>query len=578
MYYNYASARHIFIFFYHDVPMNSISMYRQAQALTGHIVDPLHYRQYSGTLHCTDGMIVKIEEHAVEETAPYIMPGFIDAHIHIESSMLIPSEFARLAAIHGTVGTISDPHEIANVLGIDGIRYMIDNSKQTPLKICFGAPSCVPATSFETAGATISAEDIYELFERDGLLYLSEMMNYPGVLFSDSDVMKKIAIAHKLQRPVDGHAPGLRGEQAQRYAHAGITTDHECFTLPEALDKLAYGMKILIREGSAAKNFSALESLITSHTESVMLCSDDKHPNDLVVGHINEVVRRAVDCGHAAMNVLRCATVNPVLHYNMPVGLLRVGDPMDCIVVDSLKKFNVLQTWIQGQLVAEKGVSYIPRVQSSAPNNFCADTIIPSALHIPVPESFGKVDSVQVRVIAAFDGQLITAEEIHTMACKDGCVQSQPSEDILKIVVVNRYRDESPACGFVKNFGMKRGAIASCVAHDSHNIIAVGTNDEDIATAVNAVIHARGGISVSDGELCKILPLPVAGIMSTDEGQSVAKDYEEIDRIAKALGATLSAPYMTLSFMGLLVIPTLKMSDKGLFDGGVFSFTDVVVP
>jgi adenine deaminase len=553
------------------------SLYRQATTLTGHIVDPLNNRMYSGTISCTNSIITAIEEHEVESTAPYIMPGFIDAHIHVESSMLIPSEFARMAVVHGTVGTISDPHEIANVLGIEGVRYMIANSKHTPMKICFGAPSCVPATTFETAGAVVSADDIRALFEQDNLLYLSEMMNYPGVLFADTDVMKKIAIAHELQRPVDGHAPGLRGEQAKQYEQAGITTDHECFTLDEALDKLAVGMKILIREGSAAKNFSALESLISSHTESVMLCSDDKHPNELVVGHINEVVRRAIKAGHGIMNVLRCACVNPVLHYKMPVGLLRVGDPMDCTVIDTLENFTIRQTWIDGQLVAEHGVSAIPRVPADEPNNFYAEPIKQEQLRVLLPSTQQEQSSVQVRVIKAFDGQLITEEVLHTLPCVQGEIQSLPAEDILKIVVVNRYKNTQPVCGFIKNIGLQRGAIASCVAHDSHNIIAVGTNDTDLCNAINVVIHARGGISIADGAYHDVLPLPVAGIMSADEGVNVAQGYERLDRAAKALGSPLSAPYMTLSFMGLLVIPALKMSDLGLFDGSIFRFTEVVV-
>lgn len=561
-----------------SISIENSNGYQHISALTGHIVDPLNRRLYSGTIRIADGQITDIEEHSVSSAAPYIMPGFIDAHIHIESSMLIPSEFARMAVIHGTVGTISDPHEIANVLGIDGVRYMIANSKKTPLHICFGAPSCVPATSFETAGATITAEDIHTLFVEDGLLYLSEMMNYPGVLFHSPEVMEKIAIAHELHRPVDGHAPGLCGEDARRYAEAGISTDHECFTLEEALDKLSVGMHILIREGSAAKNFSALHSLISSHTDHVMLCSDDKHPNELAIGHINEVVRRAVQAGHAPMDVLRCASVNPVLHYRMPVGLLQVGDQADCIVVDSLTEFRVLQTYLSGYLVAENGVSYIPHVSAEEPNNFHVESITDEALRVVSASPHHDGEMVDVRVIESYDGQLITGEYHHSLVYRDGSIQTNIDEDILKIVVVNRYQKNAvPAVGFIKNIGLQRGAIASCVAHDSHNIIAVGVNDTDICRAINAVIAARGGISLADGGIIDILSLPVAGIMSADEGIHVAENYARLDAGAKALGSPLSAPYMTLSFMGLLVIPRLKMSDLGLFDGGGFHFTPVCV-
>lgn len=542
----------------------------QPFSLSGLLVDPLNRRTIHGTLHVRDGRIASITPLPGECVGPVIMPGFVDAHVHVESSMLIPSEFARLAVVHGTVATVSDPHEIANVLGVEGVRYMIANGKQVPLKLYFGAPSCVPATTFETAGATVTAEDIRSLFEDDGLLYLSEMMNFPGVLFSDPEVMEKLRIARELGRNIDGHAPGVRGEDAARYAAAGPTTDHECFTIEEALDKLACGMKILIREGSAAKNYEALKPLLQSHTAMAMLCSDDKHPNDLVEGHINTVVQRALRDGVELMDVLQCACVNPVQHYKLDVGLLQIGDPADFIVVDNANSMKIRKTYIDGVLVAENGVSFIERVEAGEPNNFAATR--KNAEQFRVAATGGTI-----RVIEALDGQLVT-NELHIPAVEqDGFLVADVEADILKIAVVNRYADEPPAVAFIKNFGLQRGAIASCVAHDSHNIIAVGTNDEDLCTAVNGIIEARGGISVAFQGTVKTLPLPVAGIMTTEDGYKVAEQYAHLDRMAKELGATLASPFMSLSFMALLVIPALKLSDKGLFDGAQFQFVPLAV-
>ncbi len=547
-------------------------------SLSGMIADVVNRSIVAGTIHVQNGMITDVTHEPNNHYDTFILPGFVDAHVHVESSMLVPSEFARLAVMHGTVGTVSDPHEIANVLGIAGVRYMIDNGKLVNFKFNFGAPSCVPATTFESAGAVVTAADIRELFERDGLKYLSEMMNFPGVLFNDADVMEKIRIAHELGKPVDGHAPGLRGEDARRYIAAGtaagigITTDHECFTLDEALDKLAYGMKILIREGSAAKNYEALHSLIASHTAQVMFCSDDKHPNDLVVSHLDEIVRRSVAKGYDVMNVLQCACVNPVRHYGLDVGLLQIGDAADCIVVNNLVDFRVQQTYINGQLVAERGTSLIPRVQTSVVNNFNASPKKTDQFLLPAN------GATAIRVIEALDGQLITNEIHEPPAIRDGMLVADVERDILKMTVVNRYREEAPAIAFIKNFGLKTGALASCVGHDSHNIIAVGTSDEALCAAVNGIIAARGGICVvtADGSV-ETLPLPVAGIMTTDDGFTVGEQYSRLDALAKTLGSRLHAPFMTLSFMALLVIPDLKLSDKGLFSGKQFAFTDVRV-
>lgn len=532
--------------------------------IQGQIVDIFNKRIFSGEITIENGKISKIEEKEHSVTS-YILPGFVDAHIHIESSMLVPSEFARLAVLHGTVGTISDPHEIANVLGKEGVYYMIENSKKVPLKFHFGAPSCVPATSFETAGAVIDSEDIKELLASPDIHYLAEMMNYPGVLMEDEEVMKKIAWAKHFQKPVDGHAPGLRGESVQKYIAAGITTDHECFTYEEAKEKLDLGMKVILREGSAAKNFEALIDLLPEYYENMMFCSDDKHPDDLVVSHINALCARAIAKGMDLFQVLQVACCNPVQHYNMNIGLLQVGDPADCIVVEDLIHFKVLQTYIDGNLVADNGNSLITKVAIETPNNFtiAEKKVSDFAIH-------GNTQNI--RVIEALEGQLIT-NEIHGEALlQDGNLVSNVKEDILKMAVVNRYSNQVPAIAFIKNFGLQKGAIASSVAHDCHNIVVVGTSDEEISKAVNILIRNKGGICAVHQEEVKSLALPVAGIMSDQDGWTAGKLYQEIDAMAKELGSNLKAPFMTLSFMALLVIPDLKLSDKGLFSGKKFEF------
>ncbi|MBP7346236.1 MAG: adenine deaminase [Sediminibacterium sp.] len=530
--------------------------------------------------------IEKIDESAIT-TVGYLMPGFIDSHVHIESSMLIPSEFARIAVMHGTVGTVSDPHEIANVCGLEGVQFMINNGKQVPFKFNFGAPSCVPATVFETAGAALDSQDVEALLASDDIKYLSEMMNFPGVLHNDPEVMKKIAAAHRAGKPVDGHAPGLTGALAKQYIEAGISTDHECFTLEEAVDKLSYGMKIIIREGSAAKNFEALAELIDDHPNMIMLCSDDKHPDSLVEGHINQLCARAVAKGLDVFNVLKAACINPVKHYNLNIGTLRVGDPADFIIVEDLTHFKVLQTYIDGQALLQAAAdpsaaalpanaatprqSLIQSVPATPINQFTCAPVNEIDLSMPVssyPNSNGLIP-----VIEALDGQLITNKLYLPSTIVDDCLVSNTADDILKMVVVNRYHMAPVAKSFIKNFGFRTGAIASTVAHDSHNIVAVGATDEAIAAAINAVIAAEGGISCVDSHnQTLVLPLPVAGLMSTEDGFLVAQQYTAIDAMAKSLGSSLSAPFMTLSFMALLVIPHLKLSDKGLFDGDQFAF------
>lgn len=540
---------------------------KQAFTVSGQYIAILEKKISPVQIKIENGFIVSIEPCATASNH-FLLPGFIDSHVHIESSMLIPSAFARLAVTHGTIGTVSDPHEIANVCGVDGVHYMIQNGKQVPFHFFFGAPSCVPATEFETAGAAIRSDAIEELLSNPDIYYLSEMMNFPGVLFKDEEVLKKIAAAHKFGKPVDGHAPGLRGAQAKQYIEAGISTDHECFTKQEALDKLNYGMKILIREGSAAKNFEALYELIDEHASMTMLCSDDKHPDSLLEGHINKLCARAVAKGLDVFNVLRAACVNPVNHYKLPTGLLKVGDPANFIVVKDLISFDVAQTYINGELVAENGKSYIKTVSADAINQFDAAFITEKdiqieAAHYPSKNGF-------IPVIEAIDEQLITNCLWETPCIEAGFLKSNIETDILKIVVYNRYHKAAPKVAFIKHFGFKLGAIASTVAHDSHNIIAVGVNDADIVAAVNLVIKEKGGISCVKEGVDKVLGLPVAGLMSLEDPYVVATQYTAIDKMAKSLGSKLGAPFMTLSFMALLVIPHLKLSDKGLFDGDQF--------
>jgi len=566
------------------------------RVISGKLVDILQRRIHTVEVAFENGKIISIVPNAKIEAEHYILPGFVDAHVHIESSMLVPAEFARLAVVHGTVGTVSDPHEIANVCGLPGVEFMIENGRTVPFKFNFGAPSCVPATRFETAGATLNAADVEKLLQREDIKYLSEMMNFPGVLTGDEEVMQKIAAARKCGKPVDGHAPGLRGEQAQQYIEGGplattapanaplaepasavvISTDHECFTAEEALDKLRYGMKILIREGSAAKNFEALAGLLHEHADKMMFCSDDKHPDSLVAGHINQLCARAVAKGIDLFNVLLAACINPVTHYKLNIGLLQRGDPADFIVVKDLEHFEVLQTYIDGELVAENGSTKIavggtpesrenPAARQEV-NQFNCQPLAPADFNIPYQ------GQETIPVIEALDGQLITNKLQCPPKTQAGYIVSDTGRDILKMVVVNRYHPAPIAKAFIKNIGLRQGAIASSVAHDSHNIVAVGADDESLCRAVNLVIAQKGGVSCVSGHDEKVLALPVAGLMSHNDGYQVAEAYTAIDAMAKSLGSPLAAPFMTLSFMALLVIPHLKLSDKGLFDGDAFAF------
>ena len=537
--------------------------------IQGNIVDIIKKEVFFGEVSIEEGKIAAIERlqttNSKLPTTNFLLPGFIDSHVHIESSMLVPSEFAKLAVVHGTVGTISDPHEIANVCGMAGVEFMIENGKTVPFKFHFGAPSCVPATIFETAGAALTADEVELLLQKPEINYLSEMMNFPGVLHGDAEVMKKIASAKKHNKPVDGHAPGLRGETAKKYIDAGISTDHECFTAQEALDKLNYGMKILIREGSAARNFEALIGLMNEHWEMMMFCSDDKHPDSLAIGHINQLCARAIAKGIDVFKVLQSACINPVHHYKMNVGLMKEGEAADLIVVKDLVHFEVLQTYINGELVAENGKSKVQSPKSKVINNFSCDKKTNADLSVPYN------GETSIPVIEALDGQLITNKIYSTPKVEAGEIVSDVQQDVLKIVVVNRYSNAPVAKAFIKNFGLTSGAIASSVAHDSHNIVAVGVDDDSLLKAINLVIDAQGGVSAAGNNKEMIVALPVAGLMSNEDGYKVAAAYTAIDKMVKEeLGSTLASPFMTLSFMALLVIPHLKLSDMGLFDGDEF--------
>jgi len=542
----------------------SFMSYKQ---VSGNIVDIVKNRIYPGMLEIVDGYIQNIQENkATYDT--YIIPGFVDSHIHIESSLLTPSEFSRLAVVHGTVATVSDPHEIANVCGSEGVYYMIDNGRTVPLKFYFGAPSCVPATTFETAGAYLDASKVEELLANPEILFLSEVMNVPGVLHDDPEVLAKLKSALALGKVIDGHAPGLCGKALQKYIGAGISTDHETTTLDEGVEKINLGMKVLIREGSAAKNFNTLMTLMQDYPESCMLCSDDLHPDDILKGHINLLVRRAVQSGIEPIRALRCACMNPVRHYGLTVGLVQKKDPADFLVVDDLKHFNILKTYINGKLVAEEGKTLLSQTYPESINNFMVTEKGEAEFAV-------RPKSQRIHVIEVIEGQLLTRIRFEKPKIVGDNLVSDPERDLLKLTVVNRYGDSKPAIGFVKNFGLKQGAIASSVAHDSHNIIAVGVTDQAICRAVNLIVQQKGGLVVISNDNEYILPLPIAGIMSDVDGFEVAALYGKLDKEAKKTGAQLRAPFMTLSFLALLVIPELKLSDKGLFDGRTFNFIDL---
>ena len=559
--------------------------------ISGQIVDVVNSRIFNGTIEIKNGKISNVidENHCQSSESEskfsgqrqIIMPGFVDSHVHIESSLLVPTEFARLVVPHGSVASVSDPHEIANVLGAEGVKYMIEIGKKSPFKFYFGAPSCVPATTFETSGATLNSDDIEELLSSDDIKYLGEMMNYPGVLSNDNEVVEKLESAKRHNKPVDGHAPLLSGDDLKKYRDAGISTDHECSNLDEAREKAALGMTILIREGSAANNFNALIPLIKEYPNQVTFCTDDAHPHELVKSHINGLVKKAIGLGYDALDVIKAATLTPVRHYNLEVGLLQKNDPADFIIIDNFKDFNILRTYIDGKLVAENGKTLLENIPVHTINNFVAEKL--------TADDFKVADEGKdINIIGIIKGELLTekivgrpktvrSRELGVKSLIDNnndefenVLVSDVENDILKIAVINRYEKKKPAVGFIKDFGLKKGALASSVAHDSHNIIVIGCNDEAMAIATNMIIENKGGFAVCDENMNKCLPLPVAGIMTNEDAFKIAADYQEIKDLAKSLGSHLSDPFMTMEFMALLVIPKLKLSDKGLFDGEKF--------
>ncbi|MCU4162429.1 adenine deaminase [Carboxylicivirga caseinilyticus] len=540
--------------------------------IKGNLVD-IHFNKiYPVEITFANGIINSIN-HSVEKFSNYILPGLIDSHVHIESSMTIPSRFSKMIVPRGTVAVVSDPHEIANVLGREGVEYMIEDAATTPLKCFFGVPSCVPATDFESSGGRIEAEDIEYLFLK-GASFLAEMMNFPGVIYDDPKVKAKLDLAKKYNKPIDGHAPGLIGDDLIKYASAGISTDHECSTLQEAIDKIKLGMMIQIREGSAARNFDSLHTLIRSYPNNVMLCTDDSHP-DLIMnsGHIDRLVRLALNKGYSIFEIYKAAVLNPVLHYKLPVGLLREGDPADFIIVDNLSDFTVLETYIDGVKVAENSKSLFELKPILKVNKFECNYISEDDLCVTIPN-----DASKIRVIEAEDGELLTKEFLWDITNqKDKIVKTDLTNDILKVVVLNRYQPSKPAIGFIKGFGLKKGALASSVAHDSHNIVAIGCDDQSLVKAINSLIDMKGGLVACTEDQLKSLALPVAGLMSDIEGEEVAKIYTELNQFVFDSGVLLKAPFMTMAFMSLLVIPKLKLGDRGLFDVSTFSFTQLFV-
>jgi adenine deaminase len=541
-----------------------------SQTLAGNIIDVISGKMFSGTIEISGNRIAKITEQGPVETGtPWFSAGFVDAHVHVESSMLPPSEFARVAVTHGTVATVSDPHEIANVLGLPGVRWMIADAKNAACKIFFGAPSCVPATSFETAGAKFGPREVGELLDLPEILYLAEVMNFPAVIFGDPTMHAIIAEAKQRGKRIDGHSPGVLGEDLKKYAAAGIQTDHECTTLEEARQRANLGMMVWIREGSAARNFEALWPLLLEQPDRCGFCSDDKHPDELLVSQIDALVRRAVAKGVPMLAALRAGTLNAVRHYGLPVGLLQPGDPADIIELNNLTEFKVQRTWVNGRLVAENGKTLVARTPVQPVNIFNTKPKLATAFAFPA------IPGKKLRVIEAIDGQIVTGASVAVpKVSPEGLVLCDPVRDLLKLTVVNRYSDAPPAVALVRNFGLKSGALASSVAHDSHNIVAVGANDEDLAAAVNLVIKNGGGLSFAAGDIAKILPLPIAGLMTTEDATTAGAAYQELSILARQHGCPLQAPYMCLSFLALLVIPQLKLSDRGLFDVGKFALVE----
>lgn len=537
---------------------------------------------------------IVINDDSELDISGIILPGFIDSHIHIESTMLTPAQFAKLAVRFGTTSVVCDPHEIANVAGTDGIDFMIENSKSVPFNFYFSIPSCVPATCFETSGAILDSETIGELLKKDEAVALGEMMNFPGVINGDGEVLAKLEKAKELGKPIDGHAPLLSGKDLDKYIAEHISTDHECSNFAEAIEKKEKGMKIMVREGSSAKNMEALfdfsdrldywknhESFGKMPNEVLekrihlpifdFIVSDDKHTTDLIKGHLNESIKKAIDLEISPISAIEMVTVNPSTHYNLNTGVIVKGMQADYVVVDNLNDLNILKTYVAGKCVFDGENVLFDVEETEFKNTFDVSKKESEDFEISCDEPLADVN-----VIRCFNGELITEAESATLETKNGFVQPDLEEDILKIAVVERYGGNSIANGFITGFNLKKGAIASSVAHDSHNIVVVGTNSEDMANAVNCLIDNEGGFAIVDGDFEDSLALPIAGLMTNEDSHEVAEKLEKLHKTAADFGCKLDSPFMTMSFMALLVIPAIKISDKGLFDCINFEFIDVI--
>lgn len=538
---------------------------KHMKRIEGNLIDIENREFYPCEIAIADGKIVSIDRNS-NSYDHYISPGFIDAHVHVESSMLMPTEFSKRVIPNGTVGVVADPHEIANVLGIEGVRLMVTNGEKAPLKFHWGIPSSVPATPFDKTSGVLTVKDTEELAKTGQFSLLSEVMNIPGVLDNDPEILDKIAIAKKYHLRIDGHSPDLRGDKLSTYIAHGIETDHESSTLEEAEEKISKGMNILIREGSAAKNYEALKSLIATNTENVMFCTDDSHADDLLEqGHINKIVKMAFRDGFGIFDVLQIACINPVKFYHLDVGTLHIGDKADFIILDDLASLNIVGTYINGQEVYLRGIEReYPDVKIPLLNVFHHDQIIVSEIETSVS---GEVTCIQV-----IPDSILTEKKVVSFGKEPVRFQSDVEADLLKIIYLNRYFNSKPQVGFIFGIGLKRGAFASSISHDSHNVVAIGCTDEDLVAAINVIIQEKGGLAVQQGNKGLSLPLPVGGIMSDKTGQEVADQYSKLNLELHQMGCPLNSPFMTLSFMSLIVIPRLKIGEKGIFDVDRFEF------
>jgi adenine deaminase len=539
---------------------------KKENIVVGVIYDPISRVLIPGKILIEKGKIGKIERDDCIK-GPIILPGFVDSHIHIESSMLLPVEFSRIAKRHGTIAVVADPHEIANVAGVEGIDFMINNSKDAEIQFYFGAPSCVPASPFDDCYKVIDSVEIEKMLIRDDIYFLGEMMNFPGVINSDQDVISKIEAAKRYGKQVDGHAPGLKAESLSKYIRAGITTDHECFTLEEAEEKISKGMKVLIREGSAAKNFNTLNPLVNKNPEVTMVCTDDCHPEDLIEGHINNLVKKSLAIGYNIFDIIQVVSVNPIKHYRLDLGLLQVGDSADFIVVDNLVDLRILASYVKGVNILEN-----EKTDSHETKKYNLEYVFTKKIDVGDLKLAPRTN--KLKAIDVIEGELVTKEIVYNIKTQNQSVISDIENDILKIVVVNRYKEKEVFVGFIKGFGLKKGAIAESIAHDSHHIIAVGVDDRSIFKVLEYVINQKGGLCYFDDSDIWGLPLPIYGLISDEPAEIVAKKYKGINAKVAKDGCLLKAPFMTLSFMALSVIPNLKITPKGLFDVNRFKFID----